>query len=102
MTTFGKTLDWGPKANGRWTDDSLLTPHQGAVLRVARFLRGFTDTELVAFYHGMRKLDPSLPRQTDSGIRTRRKELMQAGKLALSPIKGTTPSGGRCNRWEVV
>lgn len=101
MTRFSRPIAWGP-GGGTYTEDDALTPHQGAVLRVARFLRGFTDTELVAFYHGMRKLDPSLPRQTDSGIRTRRKELMQAGKLALSPITGTTPSGGRCNRWEVV
>lgn len=100
MTTFSKPIAWGPK--GTYTADELLTPHQSAVLRVARFLRGFTDHELVRFYHGMRSLDPTLPRQTESGIRTRRKELQGAGKLALSPLKGTTPSGGRCKRWEVV
>jgi hypothetical protein len=79
-----------------------LTPHQRAVHRVAGVLGGFTDEELVRTYEALVKLHlPQIPRQTASGIRTRRKELVTMRQIHQSPLQGTTRAGGRCKKWEV-
>lgn len=80
-----------------------LTPHQKAVLKVARLLGGFTDEELVRVAKVVTPaLAPNFPRLSSSGIRTRRKELVTLGWLTQSPLAGTTKRGRRCQRWEVV
>lgn len=56
-----------------------------------------TDEELIRKYRE-RNLSPSA---SDSGIRTRRKELANLGKLRISG-DGQTQAGNPCRVWEIV
>ena len=80
-----------------------LTPHQDAVYRLLCFTGRQTDAQLTATYQairGTRTVD--LPEQTDSGIRTRRKELTTQGLVAAYPVPGLTRTGRRATQWEVI
>lgn len=80
-----------------------LTPHQRATLTVLRALGAATDEELVNGYlHMMSHRVFRLPRQTASGLRTRRGELVAKGAVRRSPVDGYTASGRKARRWEVV
>jgi hypothetical protein len=80
-----------------------VTPHQSAVLRVLAAVGAATDEELVNGYlHMAQHRVFRLPRQTASGLRTRRTELVAQGKVRRSPVDGYTASGRRARRWEVV
>lgn len=61
-----------------------------------------TDHDMIFAYNEMHKTVPGLPKQTDSGLRTRRSELVRAGKVRFSGTYGVTPSGGRSRQWIIV
>lgn len=80
-----------------------LTPHQDAVYRVLCFTGRQTDQQLVAAYQAIRGTRTvPLPDQTDSGLRTRRKELSTLGLVAAYPAPGLSRSGRRATQWEVI
>lgn len=54
---------------------------------------GITDEQLIEQYREAIDLDPAVPDQTDSGIRTRRAELVKLGWLEDTGRKGLTASG---------
>jgi hypothetical protein len=60
-----------------------------------------TDTEIV---HAYRELEDfgDVPRASESGIRSRRAELVEMGKVQATGFYRKTPSGRRCNIWELV
>ena len=62
-------------------------------------IRGMADFELEALYKIDRK-SHGWPKQSDSGIRTRRKELVDAGFLEDSGRTARTLSGRRSVIWE--
>jgi hypothetical protein len=78
-------------------------PNQRAVLRVFRELHAFggmTDEELLAQYRAHAR-SLSLPNQSDSGLRTRRRELTDAGYLRDSGLTKILPSRRRAIVWEL-
>jgi hypothetical protein len=74
---------------------------QRAVLKLLRRLGPIDDARLVSMYSACRdRLD--LPRQSASGIRTRRSELVTKGLVVDSGEKTVLPSGRRAILWAAV
>jgi hypothetical protein len=63
--------------------------------------KGATDTELVSTYVAMAKYK-MVRSQSESGIRTRRKELVTLGKVADSGYTETLPSGRKSIIWKLT
>lgn len=84
--------------------EATLNEQQDAVLRVIREWDGrMCDRDLLKAYerHWMNgQLD--LPMQSPSGIRTRRNELVKAGKVADIGIKTTLDTGRQAIVWYLV
>lgn len=72
-----------------------LTDKQRAIARVFRGCGAMSDYELVLQYNRYVK-EMDLPMQSDSGIRTRRAELVKAGVLVLHG-RTTLPNGNKAN-----
>lgn len=77
------------------------SPAQKAVLTFIKnhMEPGFTDKDLVAAYH-THAAEMGLPMLADSGIRSRRKELVKAGDVVLVEIVNRT--GRREQTWQVA
>lgn len=59
-----------------------------------------TDVELVDRYKNAHELDPvSVPRASESGIRSRRAELANAGLVVETGQFGRTPAGRKATIW---
>lgn len=74
-----------------------LRERQAAVYRLVRDHGPLSDERLVELYGST----PGLPRQSESGIRTRRHELALAGHL-IRDSYGQTRAGNRCALWRVA
>lgn len=76
---------------------------QRAVLYVlGQFKNGVTDSELIRNYFFQASLGPNpVPRQSESGIRTRRKELVEKGLVEDTGRRDILPSGRRSIIWKV-
>lgn len=95
-----------PAAHARHTDPATsheaaasvteLTEKQRVVLDLFEQHGPMADHELLRIYR-----IGTLPPQSDSGLRTRRSELVAAGKLVQSGPDATTPTGRRALRWDV-
>lgn len=72
-----------------------------AVLRVFKQYGGMTDEDLLNYYTACTEL-AGFPRQSDSGLRTRRSELVAAGKLRDSGKRTVGRTGRRMIVWEVA
>lgn len=68
---------------------------QNAVLKFLRAYGPMTDTELVTDYHGN-------PRQSASGLRTRRSELAAAGLVVDTGRRTKLPSGRYGIVWRAI
>ena len=81
-----------------------LTAKQQAVLRVAKVIGRFTLDGLVGRYHQEREwcIDESIPRQSDSGIRTRCHELVKAGKIIDSGERRVLITGRKAIVWGIA
>jgi hypothetical protein len=77
------------------------TENQEAVLRVFRALTDATDEELVAHYERLRAR-LVLPEQSESGLRTRRRELVDRKRLRDSGRTRRTRGGRQATVWELV
>lgn len=83
--------------------DAKLNAQQDAVYRLLCFTGPMTDEGLVNAYQAIEKTRTvPLPKQTDSGIRTRRTELLAAGILAKSPVPALTRRGRTATVYEVI
>jgi len=100
-------FDQEPVARARATDPdtsheaarsvSNLRLSQESVLKVLRLIP-MTDVEMARIYHS--SID--VPLQSDSGLRTRRKELVDLGLVRDSGHRRKLPSGRSAIVWEVV
>lgn len=107
---------WGdpdPRAYARRTDPD--TSHQAAaslgsekirrsqaeVLELLREVGPVTDAALVHLYEARISVGGSLP-QSPSGIRTRRRELVELGKVRDTGARVRLPSGRLAAVWEVI
>lgn len=61
-----------------------------------------TDGALVDFYTALAERGGIIPRQSPSGIRTRRKELVESGDVRDTGRKVRLTSGRRAIVWEAV
>lgn len=86
----------------RWAAEKInLTPNRNYVIVAFNKIGApMTDEELVTVYHTLSGLGIVGP-QSDSGIRTRRGELVRMGILRQHPENGTTVSGNTARRWEL-
>lgn len=75
-----------------------LTGKQRAVLGVFARHGGMHDEDLLLAYD----VTPDVPRQTDSGLRTRRHELVDAGLLEDSGRKAKTEAGRASIVWQIT
>jgi hypothetical protein len=77
---------------------------QQAVLNVMRKrpAYGYTDEELVAEYNKLQARSLRYPFQSESGIRTRRKELERMGFVEYSGDKRVLTSGRLARVWVVM
>lgn len=75
---------------------------QQAVMHVLEdyYPEGTTDTELIIMYR-LQADRTGLPRQSDSGIRTRRKELVERGLVEDTGQRDRLPSGRLSIIWKV-
>lgn len=78
-----------------------LRPSQDAVLRVLRGLAQATDVELVGAYKRA-TVRGEVPRQSESGIRTRRRELVVAGRVTPTSRRVPLDSGRMAQVWQVA
>lgn len=79
-----------------------LTITRRALLKALRLLaRPVTDHEIARYYPGIAQND-GLPGQSPSGLRTRRKELVDLGLVRDSGWTATLPSGRKATLWELV
>ena len=76
-----------------------LTGEQSAVRQVLKVLGPMTDTTLNDHYNNPEAF-PLLPRQSDSGLRARRSELVTRGLVRDTGRKVKLPSGRRAIVWE--
>lgn len=59
-----------------------------------------TDTALIQRYRLLHGIEPgAFPQQSDSGIRTRRKELVTAGIVVDTQVRKRLPSGRQSVVW---
>lgn len=78
-----------------------LRKSQEAVLAVFHAQGAMTDVELVNYYR--KRADfARLPQQSESGIRTRRSELVAAGRVEDSGQRVKLPSGRNAIVWKAV
>lgn len=77
-----------------------LRASQDAVLYVLREYGPMCDTDLIARYRQYADIE-ALPKQSDSGIRTRRKELVTLGRVVLHG-ETTLESGNRSKTWRAL
>lgn len=76
---------------------------QEAVLDVLMNLGGSaTDVELIERYAEVAQHWVPMPRQSDSGIRTRRSELVTAGRVIDSGERAILPSGRKAIIWKAA
>jgi len=75
---------------------------QAAVLLVMHtfYPEGCTDTELIIMYR-MQSVRMVIPRQSESGIRTRRKELVERGLVEDTGKRDVLASGRKSIIWKV-
>jgi len=80
-----------------------LRPSQDAVLSALTDLMpaGGTDVELITRYRWLASLG-QVPEQSESGIRSRRAELVVAGRVERSALRRRTPSGRWARVWVVA
>jgi hypothetical protein len=79
-----------------------MSKSQFAVLTVIRAFGPLADHELDATYEKLRaRGDEGLPMQSPSGIRTRRRELYDAGLIEPAG-ETTTPTGRRALTWRAA
>lgn len=72
------------------------------VLEIMRERGPLTHDELIGEYHNRLILDESTPRASDSGIRTRLRELRYQGLVVESDEKGASVYGNPAKRWVAV
>lgn len=59
-----------------------------------------TDTAMIQRYNLLRGIEPgTFPPQSDSGLRTRRKELTDAGVVVDTQVRKRLPSGRQSIVW---
>jgi hypothetical protein len=64
--------------------------------------KSVTDVELVHWYESLRSQHPKIyPRQSESGLRTRRRELVDMGLVVDTGRTETLPSGRKAIVWGV-
>lgn len=80
-------------------DAPTLRDSQAAVLFVLAYNGPMTDTELIDAYLAWAE-QGTLPRQSPSGIRTRRKELVTRGSVRDTGMRDVLRSGRRSIVWE--
>lgn len=78
-----------------------LRKSQDAVLRVLKAYGPLDDLDLIQQYSEL-EYASGLPQQSESGLRTRRKELVDLGFVADSGLKSTMPSGRRAILWAAI
>lgn len=101
-----------PTAHARGTDPqtshdaarSIKADHirasQQAILDILRDHGEMNDLELVRRYQQL--ADPGRPHQSESGIRTRRSELVDAGRVVDTGRRVAMPSGRQSILWAVA
>lgn len=88
-------------------DPNEVTPNQAAVLRLFEgsmndYQGGLTDAALVVVYEAREAADPEhFPVQSPSGLRTRRRELTDKGRLRDSGTRVRLDSGRIAIEWVV-
>lgn len=77
--------------------------HYRRASKLSRYPAGAPDPDLVSLYDGLHGANPeAFPRQSESGIRTRRKELTDAGLVEDSGETVTLESGRKATVWRVA
>lgn len=74
-----------------------ITARQAAILKLIRTYGPVSDQSIIALYTSGIRVDDR-PAQSESGIRTRRSELVDLGLVEASGY-GRTRSGRRCRLW---
>lgn len=72
------------------------------VLDIIREQGPLTHDELIAAYHMKVVMEPDTPRSSESGIRTRLKELAHEGLVAADEEDGFSNFGNAAKRWVAV
>lgn len=72
------------------------------VLAIVRGHGPMTHDQLITEYDNLVRLDPDTPHASHSGLRTRLKELQQAGLVKLAPGHGKSTFGNAAKLWEAV
>lgn len=72
------------------------------VLELVREHGPITHDELIGLYHRQIVLDQTTPKASESGIRTRLRELVQAGLVVRDTEEGRSTFGNRAKRWSIA
>lgn len=74
---------------------------QKVILLHLRYFQDLTDEELIASYRRSEKVNERIPKASDSGLRSRRAELVRLGKVKDSGQRRKTASGRKSIVWEL-
>lgn len=69
------------------------------ILELVQKYGPLTQAELVRRYQGQIIMDPDTPRASDSGIRTRLRELVRADLVVRDDVDGLSDYGNAARRW---
>lgn len=72
------------------------------VLDIVRDHGPLTHDEIIRAYHMMVVMEPETPRSSESGIRTRLKELAHQGLVAVDEEEGVSSFGNAAKKWIAV
>lgn len=72
------------------------------VLEIVRENGPLTHDQLIGEYHKRLIITPDTPRASESGIRTRLRELVKAGLIVEDTMEGQSLFGNRAKRWIAV
>lgn len=72
------------------------------VLEILRERGAMTHDEIISAYHMRMVAEPDTPRSSESGLRTRVKELVAAGLVRRSAEKSTSSFGNPAMAWEAI
>ena len=102
MLLAPKTRSTDPETSREAPKAIKMTENREAVLRVFRQFGAMTDEEAQRRYESCIRLGLPYPEQKDSGLRTRRSELVKMGELRDSGRTRRMSTGGKAIVWECV
>lgn len=101
VTTPRARMDDPDTSHGAAASVRAVSVTQDRILNILRMYGPLTDEQILAWYDTRRAVT-GWPEVSPSGMRSRRAELVDQGRVRAAAEKGTTVSGRSCHKWEAA